>query len=274
MPRSGETWDPRRLTVRPALEPLAELLAELGELSDFPTPEALGAWVDQSRQARAPELAPLHFSAPKPKPRRHKRGAVEVGELYDGWIAEKRQVPCLPKSYHDLFNALMFKAFPRSKRALHARQYEALSGWAEPGAPRLPGRRTREQDALTLFDEGGSVVLCPTSLAARFHEGETLGLEAGVRVVVFGHALLEHLSDGQVGLRSTARVLWVDEVPAVGAELLDLADGFVARLLADPERFRAPDADAVALFEAGDRVSFRRFDPELRGARLRPAAAG
>ena len=265
MPLSGQTWDQRRFALHPAFEPFRDLLAELAAFAEFPDAVALGHWVDAARALDAPDLQPLTFVELLPRPRRAKRKAVELGGLYDARITCSGEVPCLRQSYHDLFNALMFKAFPRAKRALHARQYQALSGWAQSGAEQLPGRRTREQDALTLFDEGGSVVICPTHLQADFAAGARLPLAlpgAVSELVLFGHALFEHLSEGRVGLRSSARVLFVPEAVR-GPELLRIVDDYVTRLVADPQRFRAPDADAVVFFEQ-DRVVFRRFDPRNR----------
>lgn len=258
MPLSGQIWDLGRFASQPALEPFEPLLSELARFGAFPDTEALGNWVEATRELHAPELAPLRFVELEPRPRRAKRGVVELGTLYDARITCQSEVPCLSRSYHDLFNALMFKAFPRAKRALHARQYQALTGWIEAGAEQLPGRRTREQDALTLFDEGGSVVICPSHMQADFARGVRLPLaerSAVSRVVVFGHALFEHLTEGQVGLRSSARVLFVPDVPK-GPRLLEVVDQFVLSLLRDRERFRVPDADAVVFFDGGE-VAFR-----------------
>src|SRR5690606_26753214 len=95
----------------------------------------------------------LRFAPQSKKPRRAKRGPVELDQLYDGSIALRGEVPCLAQSYHDLFNAVIFAAFPLAKYALHARQFRALRERVTPGVTRLPEARTREQDALTVFDE-------------------------------------------------------------------------------------------------------------------------
>lgn len=268
MPLSGQTWDARRFAPQAALQPFRALLAELASRHEFPDMQELGDWVDATRETHAPELARLNFVELPKRARRAKRGVVSLDTLYDARIALRGEVPCLSRSYHDLFNALMFKAFPRSKRELHARQYRALSRWVEVGAEQLPGRRTREQDALTLFDEGGCVVVCPFQLRAEFARGTLLALAepgAAARVVLFGHALFEHLTEGQVGLRSSARVLFIPEVPE-GAHLLPIVDQFVLSLLHDPQRFGEPDADAVVFFD-GSKITFRcRSNPPPRRA--------
>jgi hypothetical protein len=266
MPLSGQKWEKDRFAPQPALDPFAPLLFELSRFPEFPDTEALGAWVEATREADGPDLMPLRFVEQTPRPRRAKRREVDIARLYDARITCAGEVPCLSQSYHDLFNAMMFKAFPRSKRALHARQYEALRRWVKAGATGLPGQRTREQDALTLFDEGGSVVVCPSDLREEFSRRSLLPLaETGAlaRLVLFGHALVEHLTEGRIGIRSSARVLFLPEVPQ-GPGLLHTVDEFVLSLLQDPARFSEPDADAVVFFE-GERVAFRRrSDPPPR----------
>ena len=154
------------------------------------------------------------------------------------------QVPCLESSYHDLFNALVWAAFPRSKRALHLRQFRALQRWLPAGASRLPNRRTREQDALTLFDEGGAVLI---ATGAR----ESLSS----RVVPFGHAVMEHVCFQREAVRSAA--VWLDlpsEPRAEGGErgLLEAIDRELSRRMLDPAEFSTPDFDAVVTFEPPD----------------------
>src|SRR6185369_15454776 len=94
-------------------------------------------------------LPPLHFALDR---KRRKRGArkVALDELYDGRIALHAQVPTRAGSWHDLLNALCFATFPASKRALHARQANAMAPRLPKAAARLPSARTSEQDALTL----------------------------------------------------------------------------------------------------------------------------
>lgn len=156
MPRSGQPWDPGALTRSSLLGPLCELGRSLLCTSGWPTLDAYGALAEREREARASELPPLRFAAPEPRPRRKRLlEPINPARLYDGRIALRGEIPCVSQSYHDLLNALAWAAFPRAKRALHARQFRALSARLEPGATSLPNRRTREQDALTLFDEGG-----------------------------------------------------------------------------------------------------------------------
>lgn len=261
VPKSGQVWDPNFASRSPLFRPFAELTRAFAEHSNWPALAEYDEWVDAQRRARASELVPLRFKPPPKRPRRAKRGQVVLDELYDGSIALGGVVPCLSASYHDLFNALMFAAFPKAKRALHERQFRALSSWATPGAARLPAKRTREQDALTVFDEGGSVVVMTRPLERKWREQATplrlplslplsLDAEPGAAMAVcFGHALLEHAYHGHFEVRSCAVVLVVEEVPK-DAQLTALVDSALCERIRDESRFTAPGADGVVQFDA------------------------
>jgi hypothetical protein len=196
-------------------------------------------------------LPPLEFAATRPRPRRARRGSVSLDALYDGSIARQRRVPCVVDSYHDLWNAIAFAAFPRSKHALHARQYRALERWATEGAARLPSRRTREQDALTVFDEGGSVLVGEPEFFARWRRASApirvTGSESA-RVVLFGHALLELVGYGRPEIRSCSVFLEIDR--AFRDELaVEWIDTRLAARIDDPARFERPGGDGVVTLD-------------------------
>src|SRR5204863_1751251 len=78
-------------------------------------------------------------------------GAKRAG--YEVQVHETGRVETRPESRHDWFNALCWLAFPHTKaviNALHAAEIPR-----EAGARRGPLR-----DLLTIFDEGGALVVC------------------------------------------------------------------------------------------------------------------
>jgi hypothetical protein len=228
------------------------LLRELCELGrpllgggEWPTLEAYTELVERERQARAGELAAVRFAPPEPRPRRARhRAPLDPRQLYDGRIALEREVPCLRSSYHDLLNVLAWAAFPRAKRALHARQFRALSAWLPAASPQLPNRRTREQDALALFDEGGSVLVLSSELGARLRsvpEGTLTISDLDARLVLFGHALMEHVCFEGARVRSAALLLCLQPPLPEGRALLEQVDAAIARRLADVRELSHPD---------------------------------
>lgn len=260
MPAFDQLWDCDFHERSPLFEAYLPITRYFSGRKDWPGPAELTAVAEASRRQRAPDERPLQFVSSLPKSRRSRPRPIDVSELYDGRIASKGEVPCLPASYHDLFNAIVFAAFPRAKRALHARQHAVQKTWIPHGATRLPSKRTREQDALTIFDEGGSVVAMTERLFEKWSQSErplTLEANADVQVLVFGHAILELLHASAPSLRapirSSALVLPVSNLET-GTALLEQVDRWLRARLTDPREFVMPQGDSVLIFEPGGRL--------------------
>lgn len=240
--------------------PLLRHFHELGQPLNkdcWPTLDDYSAFAEGERRARAAELSAVRFAPPVPRPRRARRSdQLELAQLYDARIALQREVPCLTSSYHDLLNVLAWAAFPRAKRALHARQYRALAARLPGAGSKLPNRRTREQDALTLFDEGGSVLVATPELverlAAAAPRAVSLAEEPGARVVLFGHALMEHIIRYRTPVRSAALLLAAEGPLPEGRPLLELVDQELQQRLQDESQFQEPSPYRVLSIEPPD----------------------
>jgi hypothetical protein len=258
VPKSGQRWEPAFLS-RSALLAVFRTLAEpLVSGESWPSLDAYTELCERHRQSRAPHLEAVSFALQAARPRRARRERIELAQLYEGSIAIERRVPCLRESDHELFNALAWAAVPRAKRVVHARQFRALCGWLPAGAARLPNRRTREQDALALFDEGGAVLVlseaCARMAQSSDFEQLTALLEAGAaRIVLFGHALMEHVCFERSPVRSAALVVYAPaaRLPEELA-LLDLVDTALATRLSEPGTLLTPDFDAALSIEPPD----------------------
>ena len=106
---------------------------------------------------------------------------------YEVHLFETGQVPTRPGSRHDLFNALAWFAFPKTKariNAMHAAQI-----------PKESGKRGRLRDMLTIFDEGGAIAVCGDDVAALVRQARWRELfverHRHLRIVVLGHAVME-----------------------------------------------------------------------------------
>jgi hypothetical protein len=269
MPKSGQPWNRHFL----AGEPLFRVFEAFAE------PFRTEAWPDLSDYARQLEVirarskhafAPLGVLPNPVRARRAKRQSLNLEELYDGRIALTGKVYCLRQSYHDLLNIIIFSAFPLAKRALHARQFSAVSAWlsSEVGAstPRIPGRRTREQDALTIFDEGGVVLVMSEASRNGFQSSQApIALapfqpESGVVPILFGHALLEHLHEGHRAIRASGLILTLPSLvdgSEAPSEWCARVDPILAEKFADKSLFQEPKADCIFELEPGGSVSIR-----------------
>jgi hypothetical protein len=145
-----------------------------------PTPAALNALAEE-RGLVTESGRPVRFVPPRP-----------ADPYYEIRVFETGEVPTRPANRHDLFNALAWLAFPKTKariNALHAAEI-----------PRERGRRGRLRDLLTLFDEGGAIVACGDArleAMVRAHRWKELFWErrarvlAHMRIHVIGHATLD-----------------------------------------------------------------------------------
>jgi hypothetical protein len=241
-------WDPLFLQRSPWFWPLGAAAAHFVQLPDWPTREQLDAMY-RSLAAGHADVAPLRFADNVRKQDKREQGRVRLDRLYDGRIAEHGEVPTREGDWHDFFNALCFATFPRAKRGLHQRQYSVLQGRVPAAATRLPDVRTREQDALTLFDEGGAVIAAERDAARELsavEQGERPPLlralcERGrARVVPFGHALFEHLVEGLRCPGGFTQTVVVEPIAMADEHLLAHLDRALAVLLADPQGFQSP----------------------------------
>jgi len=232
---------------------LATYRAMIGDDADsVPRARAdLDAAFEAARQRRFPDEPELRFVANLKKPRRKRRGPdpIDPAMSYDGLITRRREVPTREGDLHDHCNFLVWLAFPRTKRSIHERQFRAKQEWIPEGARTLPGARTREQDALTLFDEGGALLV---RLAEEAEEAEP-------RLIAFGHALIEHFVRGRGEIAATCMHVTVDEGNP------DAIDRAVARRVRDPGSFRAPGLDSMLVLDAsgGYRVVEKRANREV-----------
>jgi hypothetical protein len=245
-------WEPLFIQKSPWLWPLAAAAEPLGATrTRWPSHAELDALYAR-RAVEQRQAASLRFSAERGAAQRRRddeAAPIDAVRLYDGRITVDRIVHTRAENWHDLLNALCFATWPKSKLALHERQYRALCRRLTGGARQLPATRTREQDALTIFDEGGVVIAAHVAAADTLSHAPARAVEPVVRalveageavVVPFGHALFEHMVEGLPCPRASARVVALPEIPRQAIPLLDAIDDALACQLADPSQFCTP----------------------------------
>ena len=170
--------------------------------------------------------APLCFVPPR-----------DDGEGYEERAWRSGEVATRADNRHDLFNALIWLAFPRSKAMMNQRHCEALL------AARAAGDAARGalRDALTQFDECGVIVagtapdLWQGLCAHRWREvfvARRAELLRSTRFIVFGHASHDALGAPFVGLCGKAMFIEVDAawLTMPPAQALDQLDARLAEL--------------------------------------------
>jgi hypothetical protein len=143
-----------------------------------------------------------------------------AGTAYEAHIAATGRVPTRPVA-HDLFNALVWLAFPRVKARLNALQAAVL---AREG---VAARRGPLRDAATVFDENGALLATKDEVLVqrlRARQWRCLFVEErprwdAARVLVIGHALLDRLRTPYKAI--TAHALVVAAPASTGPAELD-----------------------------------------------------
>jgi len=272
-PRLGLRLSAQALA-HPAFDPLRPWLQRLG---DFPDCAELNALVgDAATPPATVSSRPIRFCP---------TGAAGSGH-YEQAIFDTGLVETRPDNLHDLFNALVWIAFPRTKAALNARHVARLHA---EGSQRGPLR-----DLLTLIDEGGVIVACAEDSCAEIESlvrgfrwqalfwKRRTSLVREVRFVLIGHNAYEKALAPYPGITckslfipiprdllmetSAVLVAWLDA--AAAARITALPDDAFPRQLAPLPVFGYPSwlpGSADAGFYA-DRRWFRSR-PESLSAR-------
>jgi hypothetical protein len=150
---------------------------------------------------------PLQFVAPGPG-----------DAYYEVRVFETGRVETRPDNLHDLFNALAWLAFPKTKALLNALHAAEI--------PREMGGRGRKRDLLTLLDEGGAIVQCGDpdliGLLRGFRWKELFWerraqLPGAMRFSVLGHAILEQALNPWPGIACKALFVPADADPDAAA---------------------------------------------------------
>jgi hypothetical protein len=188
--------------------------------------------------------APIRFVPPAAPSR-------EFSAQYEVRIFETGEVQTRPDNWHDLFNALVWLAFPRTKAVLNRHHCEEIR------ARRGERSRGTARDVLTLFDEGGIVVAATdaelSSLLREFRWKELFWerraeVLRSMRFYVFGHAIYEKALEPHKGV--TAKALIVGAAPG-------LLDAPIERQLSEL------DARAAEYFSGAQVLSSTRNLPPL-----------
>jgi len=136
-----------------------------------------------------------------------------------------------------MFNALVWSRFPSLKVAMNAVHFRELGSGRE-------GRRGKQRDALTLFDESGVIVVSSTmeyleALAGRdwmsVFRDNALAWHGEIKVFVIGHALLEKFPQPYKSLTAHALLMRLDNslLAKPRVTLMQMIDEMLAeRLLA------------------------------------------
>ncbi len=226
---TAPVWDRDALARSPWFASVRRLIERL-PADRFPDRDDLNT-LARERDVRGGGGAPLAFVPPAAGP-----GAA--ARHYEERIFRTGEVATRPGSRHDLFNALAWLAFPRTKAVLNRLHHDELARRGDG-----PARGTA-RDVATLFDEGGIVVACAAPELAQLLAGfewrrlfweRRADVARSMRFLVFGHAILERALAPFKGVTAKALVIEVAGDRLDDVALVDRLDAAAAGHFARPE---------------------------------------
>jgi len=230
-------WAEARARLRqPPFDALHAALARL-PADRWPTQDELSA---ASSGIALASGAPLAFVPPAAR-------SDEGRGHYELHIAATGEVETRSRNWPDVFNALAWLTFPRSKARINAQHVAML----EEGGPHESRHRGPARDALTLFDEGGIAVTSSSAellrLIYEFRWKELFWtrraeLARHVTFTGFGHAFYEQSLEPFIGMVAKTVFLRVEEgFASLPAQLRrERIDAMLDAHFADRARFASP----------------------------------
>ncbi len=171
---------------------------------------------------------------------------AKTGEPYEKRVFAYGKVLTRNRNWHDLFNALVWITFPKTKAAInrhHYREMQEREGGEARGAVR---------DALTLFDESGVIVAASDAGLAELLTGfqwkelfwnRREDVVRGMRFHLFGHALYEKALAPYKGVTGKSVIVDVSarELERPLPQQLASLDAHLARSFADMRSLAASE---------------------------------
>ncbi|CCQ11887.1 probable putative transmembrane protein [Pseudoalteromonas luteoviolacea B = ATCC 29581] len=169
---------------------LLETRYSLSNFSTWPSVE----WLSQQVSAKTHTMRDIRFVA--------NEEIEQDDRYYEAVIYETGQVPTRLENWHDLFGALIWCLFPKTKSLLNYLHVQEIQ---REGLK----KRTVKRNAITLFDECGVIVITSNEAhlkALQMHQWKNVFIEhrerwgSEIEAVLFGHANYEMLTEPFIGL--------------------------------------------------------------------------
>ena len=231
---SNQKWDPNFVSFSPIFYPLeywAEKFSGFKEswpgLNDYQAilntlPNPILTQSGQALKIVQQDGKPGHFS-----------------EHYAPRIYLSGEIQTRTENWHDFFQFLTWFMFPKTKAVINSIHIPAAQSRIEENIDL--GRRSPIENMLSLFDEGGAVILCSDNslldLIREFKWKELFWqrrdeLGSKLKLITFGHAMYEKGLSPYVGMTANSILFHVDEniIKQSNQQQLDWIDNHLAEI--------------------------------------------
>ena len=237
-------WDADFVTLSPIFEPLhfwakkfSDFKNEWPQLDDYQSilnslPRPIKTLAGKSLKVVAQDGKPGHFN-----------------EHYAPRVYLTGEIQTRTENWHDFFQFLTWFMFPKTKAVINSIHVPAAQARIDNNLEL--GRRSPVENMLSLFDEGGAVILSSDEsllqLIRDFKWKELFWQRRGelqekLKLVTFGHALYEKGLSPYIGMTANCILLYVDEalLQQTKQQQLDYIDTELAQLFVSGEIYKKP----------------------------------
>lgn len=223
--------------------PVAIMEKELRFYNDWPSLEEYQNLLQYGEnKTKNANLQPLKIVAQGAKP-------ISFEEKYAPRIYLKGELQTRTENWHDFFQIITWRLFPKSKAIINQRQYFA----SLQHSTKDPGHTGRSsiENLLSLFDECGAVIICSDPKLSALGKGfewkqlfweNKSTLKNCFSCVIFGHALYEKLFNPYIGM--TANSIYIECEPDYFkmplGEQIRYIDNELSNRLANETLYRQP----------------------------------
>lgn len=174
---------------------------------------------------------------------------ARLEDSYEPRIYLAGEVQTRLQNWHDFFQVLVWRIFPRTKAVINGLHYHAIAERMK--ITPLQAQRSSVENALTQFDECGAVILSSNPVLlelirdfqwqALFWRHREL-LKSQLKCIVFGHAIYEKAINPYIGMTTHSVLLLVDnetlQMPT--EELMGEVDAKLSQLFMQQDRITSP----------------------------------
>jgi hypothetical protein len=203
-------WNKEALQKMPSFAPLHPIIGKIGR-NDFPCLQDCNLLLEQHQPTIAVHSGRSLSFVPQ------EYGKLPFEAQYEPRCYLKGEVPTREDNWHDLLNVLVWLTFPKSKAAINARHYQALT---EEMRTANGSQRGAVRDTNTLLDESGVIIACAEDelgeLLRNFQWKELFWrrraqVRASMGFYLFGHGLYEKTLRPYVGMTGQGLLLPVEQ---------------------------------------------------------------
>lgn len=241
---SVQKWDVSFSSFSPIFTPLKPLLKNFSQFKDgWPALEDYQTVLDKLHQP----IKTLAGKTLKVVPQDGKPG--HFNEHYAPRVYLTGEVQTRTENWHDFFQFLTWFMFPKTKAVINSIHVPAAQLRIDNEVDL--GRRSPIENMLSLFDEGGAVILCSDEsllqLIRDFKWKELFWhrrdeLQEKLKLVTFGHALYEKGLAPYVGMTANCILFHADEavIEQSNQQQLDWIDTKLANLFSEGTQYIKP----------------------------------